>query len=473
MPEFPNIFFTDEDIKRLQPDYDYAKHSTINLDQIQASFGIALHMHQPTIPAGNDDLRNAPLVSNLQHMMEHPDVGDNHNAFVFLQCYQRMGDFIPDLVSRGKNPRIMLDYSGNLLWGLEQMGAHEAIEKLKKITCDKKYIPYVEWTGTMWAHAVATSTPIPDLKLHIMAWRKHFASMFGDDACRRVKGFSPPEMHLPIHPDQCYEYIKALKECGYHWLMVQEHTVENMDGSGIRRPHLPHRLVAKNSKGETVDIVVLVKTQGSDTKLVAQMQPYYEAQTRQHEDYAGKNIPLFVLQIGDGENGGVMMNEFPRDYNKEFENIGTTGTVALNGSEYLDLLYAKGVKPQDFIPIQPINQHRIWKEIQDSGSYGFGSADQAIDRIKQKDQRFNLDKASWTSDRNWVEGYKDVLGPINTLSAMFHRKYTNKGEQVPKESYKNAFLYLLISQTSCFRYWGTGLWTEYAKELCRRGMENC
>ena len=31
--------------------------------------------------------------------------------------------------------------------------------------------------------------------------------------------------------------------------------------------------------------------------------------------------------------------------------------------------------------------------------------------------------------------------------------------------------YLLLSQTSCFRYWGEGIWTEYAKEICRRGME--
>jgi hypothetical protein len=32
-------------------------------------------------------------------------------------------------------------------------------------------------------------------------------------------------------------------------------------------------------------------------------------------------------------------------------------------------------------------------------------------------------------------------------------------------------LYLLLSQTSFFRYWGEEIWTEYAKEICRRGME--
>jgi hypothetical protein len=30
-------------------------------------------------------------------------------------------------------------------------------------------------------------------------------------------------------------------------------------------------------------------------------------------------------------------------------------------------------------------------------------------------------------------------------------------------------LYLLLLETSCFRYWGQGTWTDYARELYRRG----
>ena len=47
-----------------------------------------------------------------------------------------MGDFIPELVGNGCNPRIMLDYSGNLLWGFEQMNRHDILDNLKRITCD-------------------------------------------------------------------------------------------------------------------------------------------------------------------------------------------------------------------------------------------------------------------------------------------------------------------------------------------------
>ena len=31
-------------------------------------------------------------------------------------------------------------------------------------------------------------------------------------------------------------------------------------------------------------------------------------------------------------------------------------------------------------------------------------------------------------------------------------------------------LHLLLLETSCFRYWGQGVWTEYAREIHRRGL---
>ena len=33
-----------------------------------------------------------------------------------------------------------------------------------------------------------------------------------------------------------------------------------------------------------------------------------------------------------------------------------------------------------------------------------------------------------------------------------------------------ARLHLLLLETSCFRYWGQGTWTDYAREIHRRGM---
>ncbi|WP_019501271.1 hypothetical protein [Pseudanabaena sp. PCC 6802] len=446
--------------------------SNINLEGITAGFACALHMHQPTIPAG----ANGDLISNLQYMFEHPHDGDNHNAGVFAWCYSRMGDFIPELVSQGCNPRMMLDYSGNLLWGLQQMGREDILNNLRRITCDPQYQTYVEWLGTMWSHAVIPSTPIPDIKLHIQAWQHHFAALFGYDALRRVRGFSPPEMHLPNHPDTLFEYIKALKECGYQWLMVQEHAIECLDGSGIPhdRKYIPNRLVARNSQGEIASITVLIKTQGSDTKLVAQMQPYHEAKGRGKQLIGKIAVPSLVTQIADGENGGVMMNEFPRDFPIAWQEIRDrgAGVVGLNGTEYLELIEAAGVSPEDYPPCQAVQQHRIWERV-DPANISTESVETAIAELQKSDDRFHMDGASWTNNLSWVKGYENVLEPMNQLSAMFHRKYDALVQADPavtqRPDYREALLYNLLLQTSCFRYWGQGIWTDYARELYKRG----
>jgi len=129
---------------------------------IQSAFTIALHMHQPLIPAGGGDLHTAALISNLRYMTEHPDIGDNHNAPVFRWCYKRMGEFIPQLIDEGAQPRVMLEYSGTLLYGLREMGAHDVLDALRAITVDARYRQAVEWLGCPWGHAVAPSTQVQD-----------------------------------------------------------------------------------------------------------------------------------------------------------------------------------------------------------------------------------------------------------------------------------------------------------------------
>jgi hypothetical protein len=453
----------------------YLSTTRLNLDTINAGFACALHMHQPTIPAGWD----GGLICNLQHMFENQGIGDNHNAGVFAWCYRRMGDLIPQLVNEGCNPRIMLDYSGNLLWGLVQMGRDDILNPLKLLACDPRYQPHVEWLGTMWSHAVAPSTPIPDLKLQMQAWQTHFASIFGVDALRRVKGFSPPEMHLPNHPDTLYEYIKALKECGYRWLLVQEHSVENLDGSGLSQDqkYIPNRLVARNSKGEVIEITALIKTQGSDTKLVAQMQPFHEAKSRGRQSIGGVSVPSLVSQIADGENGGVMMNEFPRDFpNPWYEIRGGSSVAGFNGTEYIELIEAAGVNPDDYPKIQAVHQHKIWQRVNPDAATPEAVA-AAITELKAIDHRFSMDGASWTDDLSWVRGYENVLEPMNQLSAMFHGKYDALVQADPsftrRPDYLEALLYNLLVQTSCFRYWGQGTWTDYARTLYDRGAALC
>jgi len=436
----------------------------------RAGFAMALHMHQPTIPS------DTGLISNLQNMMEHQECGDNHNAPVFAWCYSRIGDFIPEIVSAGGSPRIMLDYSGNLLWGLQQMGRQDILDKLKVVTCQEEYQPCVEWLGSMWSHAVVPSTPIPDLKLHIAAWQHQFAAIFGLEALGRVKGFSPPEMHLPNHPDVLYEYVKALVECGYRWLLVQEDSVERLDGERLRQDdkYIPNLLVARNAHGDSVEITALIKTQGSDTKLVAQMQPYHEAKTRGKQMIGSIEVPCCVTQIADGENGGVMMNEFPRDFVPLWQKVKESEAVSgFNGTEYIEMVEAAGVKTQDYPKCQAKGQARIWSQATEVSP---AAVEAAIEELKAADDKFNVDGASWTNDKNWVEGYNNVLGPIVKLSSQFHGVFDLVVESNPgltkSDGYRSALLYNLLVQTSCFRYWGQGTWVDYAQELYKRGEDS-
>ncbi len=463
----PNICGRETELRRSRRRPPAARAS---IEGPRAACAIALHMHQPLIPAGGSDLRTAEIISNLQYMMAHPHLGDNHNAPVFHQCYKRMGDFIPRLLDEGCRPRVMLDYSGTLLFGLRKMGLHDVFDALRPLATEARCISAVEWLGTAWGHAVAPSTPPQDFRLQVRAWRHHFAAIFGVEAERRVRGFSPPEMALPNHPDVAYEFVRTLREEGYEWVLVQEHTVEQPDSGGAPdRKHLPHRLVCRNSAGRVAEIVAIIKTQGSDTKLVGQMQPWYEACSLSRWPLAGREVPPLVTQIADGENGGVMMNEFPPKYFEVVRESSHSDVPLMNVSEYLDGLWAAGISSADLPSVQPIHQKRVWDRL--GGGVGPEALAGAVEEARREDPRFHMEGGSWTGDISWVRGYENVLEPLQKVSALFHERITARGVSTDDRRYRRALFLLLTAQTSCFRYWGQGIWTDYARELCRRAQE--
>ncbi len=445
----------------------FLPESGIDFGSLRSASAIALHMQQPLIPAGGEDLRTAGIISNLQYMMENQGIGDNHNAPVFHWCYKRIGEFVPQLFDEGKQPRVMLEYSGVLLHGLRKMGLNDVFDALKRATCDPNYRRGVEWLGCPWGHAVAPSTPVQDFRLHVKAWQHHFAAIFGLEALGRVRGFSPSEMALPNHPDVAYEYVNTLKDCGYQWVLIQEHSVEQpKDGRHPELRHLPHRLVCTNSEGKSVSIIAVIKTQGSDTKLVAQMQPYYEAAGLSRWDLAGKQVPPIVTQIADGENGGVMMNEFPDKFFEVVRNASGSDSPLVNVSEYLEYLFSLGLSEKDLPTIQPIKQKQLWEQMKPGD--GPEKLEKVIKKLEQEDHQFHMQGGSWTNDISWVHGYDNVLGPMEKASSMFNEKILKAGIPTDDPRYRNALFHLLASQTSCYRYWGQGIWTDYGREICRR-----
>ena len=441
----------------------------VDIEHAASTVAVALHMHQPLIPAAGDDLRSAGIISNLAWMMEHQDIGDNHNAPVFVWCYKRMGEFIPQLLGEGREPRVMLEYSGTLLHGMRQMGLHDVFDALGYLANDGQARDTTEWLGSTWGHAVAPSTPVQDYQLHVRAWQHHFAAIFGLEALGRIRGFSPAEMALPNHPDVAYQFVRTLLDAGYEWVLVQEHTVEQPNGRGVEHPHLPHRLVCTDSHGNTASIIAVVKTQGSDTKLVAQMQPYYEAKGLGPWELAGRRVPPLVTQIADGENGGVMMNEFPSKYLEVMRECSGSPTPAVNVTEYLEALSGLGIGTEDLAPVQPLLQHRVWEHFEPGEGPERLSA--VIEELGAEDGRFNMQGGSWTNDISWVRGYENVLAPMERASSLFNEHLLAPGVPTSDPRYRRALFLLLACETSCYRYWGQGIWTDYGAELARRACD--
>jgi hypothetical protein len=138
----------------------------------------------------------------------------------------------------------------------------------------------------------------------------------------------------------------------------------------------------------------------------------------------------------------------------------------MNATEYLEHLFAMGIREQDLPVIQPILQKRIW----DRFKAGDGPEKMAkvIEELKKEDGRFHMEGGSWTNNISWVQGYDNLLGPMEKASSLFHERILQKNVPPSDKRYRNALFHLMCSQTSCYRYWGQGLWTDYGREICRR-----
>jgi hypothetical protein len=132
------------------------------------------------------------------------------------------------------------------------------------------------------------------------------------------------------------------------------------------------------------------------------------------------------------------------------------------------MLEQAGVKDSMYPICRPIHQGLVFARIK---KWEPGAVDKAIDEVKREKPGFSMDGGSWTNNISWVRGYENVLTPMNKLSAKFHETLDNRPLDKNGHAYRNALFHLLVAETSCFRYWGQGVWTDYAKEICRRGSE--
>ena len=138
----------------------------------------------------------------------------------------------------------------------------------------------------------------------------------------------------------------------------------------------------------------------------------------------------------------------------------------LNVTEYLEQLFATGIQPGDLTVIQPLYQQRIWERM--APGDGPGRLAEVVEQLRLEDGRFHVEGGSWTSDLSWVRGYDQVLIPMEQASALFHDRVLAR--EIPSDDprYRKALFHLLTAETSCYRYWGEGVWTAYGAELSRR-----
>jgi hypothetical protein len=57
---------------------------------------------------------------------------------------------------------------------------------------------------------------------------------------------------------------------------------------------------------------------------------------------------------------------------------------------------------------------------------------------------------------------------MDRASSLFHERIMTAGLDTNDPRYRTALFHLLTAETSCYRYWGQGIWTDYGAELARR-----
>ena len=403
-------------------------------------------------------------------MAEHPDIGDNHNAPVFRWCYKRMGEFIPQLIDEGARPRVMLEYSGTLLYGLRDMGAHDVIDSAAGDHGGSTLPRRGGVAGVPLGscrRALDTSPGLPVACEGVAAVLRRDVRARGAGASAGLLALRDGAAQSPRRRLRVRPHPEGLRIP----LGARPGALSRRARRGLRARTCtcPTVWCARNSRGDSASIIALVKTQGSDTKLVGQMQPYYEARGLGRSELGGRSVPPLVTQIADGENGGVMMNEFPPKYFEVVRESSWSATPMLNGTEYLERLEAMGVSEDDLPVIQPLFQHRIWSRM--SPGDGPERLSSVIDELGREDDRFHMEGGSWTNNISWVRGYESLLRPMDRASAAFNEGVLERHVAPTDRAYRDALFHLLTAESSDFRYWGRGEWTDYGVELARRTTE--
>ncbi len=387
-----------------------------------------LHFHQPLI--WWKIKRKEELIGNLRKMLLSQDSNQSYNAKLMARAYKNPAKYVLNLRKEGYNPKIIVDFSAILLESLNKLSKEKWFKEIS-IEGEKlgdvmglwkrvlnKYPDSIEFAGSSYSHCYFPVTPREDWDYQIEEWRNSFKKLFGKKILERIKGFWLPEMGTPGKEEDLALLIKLLKENGYEWLILPTEALEGEKKLSyeerIKITSRPHILKAKNQK---IKVIFKVRYDFLDQQAGCDANGVYERCIKAAEIFKGK-APALVVPASDGENGNVMMNEFfPNTFVPFFKEKIDKKISSMLISEFLEKYYKK-----------------IRSEIKISEIGG-----------------------SWAGGHSkWTVGDKreTINKRIRELSKKFHeiRKVTKN------KKYEEAKKALLISETSCYTYWGTTFW---------------
>ncbi len=390
-----------------------------------------LHMHQPFV------LKNSTLISNIEKMLYSSDKRERWDAKLILRAYKNPAKYVEILAEEGKEPRIILDFSGTLLESLKDLDERNVTKKVfvgeeaigpiielyKKVL--KKFPYFIEFAGTAYSHCYFPITPQEDWQLQIEEWRKTFRKIFGKVNLDRVKGFWLPEMGIIGREDALSKLIECIKKY-YDWLILPLQVVQGYENLSyekrIQMASQPHLLKAMKQ-----EIIVIFR---SPTYFIDQ-QAGCDADLLYNKCLEARKMfksdkPALVVPASDGENGNVMMNEFfPKTFLPFFrEKIGRK-IFSLSITEFLEKFYKNEIKSE--IKIKDIG-----------GSWVNGHE-------------------QWTLE----ERRRKLIEEIRAISRDFHKVE----DRIEKDELEEMKRLLLIAETSCYTYWNVEYWFEQGERI--------
>lgn len=406
-----------------------------------------LHMHQPLV------WLDGKLVGNLEKMLSSADSKDEWDARLMARAYKNPAKFVKLLTEEGKNPRVMLDFSGILLESLDSLGKRGILDE-KDVYEEKigdiirlyrevlnDYPDAIEVAGTSYSHGYFPVTPKRDWVYHVEEWRETFRGLFGEKALSRVKGFWLPEMGFPGDEADLAFLIDTIRAAGYEWLILPLEAVEVEGGFSYERAleitSQPHLLKAGNA---SIPVIVRVRYDFIDQQAGCDAGGAYNKAreaARVFKRRGGKK-PALVVPASDGENGNVMMNEFFKATFVPFFVDKADGLVSsMTVTNFLHTYYGVGGK------IVPESELRL-------KSVG----------------------GSWVGGHErWEEGNRrlEIKRKIEKLSEEFHEidgVYRKSGEHSEEQqmAYAEAKRALLIAETSCYVYWHHEFWFDQGEK---------